>query len=132
MRFQLYFVVLPMLLCSCGGNGYEPAIQACEKFIEGSLKSPSTYKRVSANVDQSAVMYAGKSTKSVSVSYDAANAFGTPIRAAEICRFEVDQNGAFVGGLDTAAVIASADRALGKTSDCCVAAASTSPADSRN
>lgn len=52
-----------------------PDLALCDKAIQADLRSPSTYKRVS--VDGSAGVY--------KISYDAANAYGTPIRSKGQC-----------------------------------------------
>lgn len=80
----------PMLTgCEAFASGEEQAARACESFVTDQLRSPSTYNRV--NVAH-APHHAGKSFRYVSISYDADNAFGTPIRGAQVCAFKVDPN----------------------------------------
>lgn len=60
-----------------------PAITDCEDRIKRDLRSPSTYKRIKADTtdmrDERQIW--------VSVEYDAANAYGTPIRDSRICKY---------------------------------------------
>ena len=73
--------------CDTFTSGEELAAQACEAFIAEGLKAPTTYKRVSvANPPHEA----GKSFRYVALTYDADNAFGTPIRGGQVCAFKVD------------------------------------------
>jgi hypothetical protein len=80
-----------MALVSC--SAFEnPALEDCERYIQGKLRSPSTYKRTS---------WSGSAMKNgdeywVSVQYDAANAYGTPVRDTQLCQFP-----AFKGQPDT-------------------------------
>lgn len=73
-----------LTLTACGI--LEPAeIADCEQYIRGKLRSPSTYERVTAG---SMFKNVGKLAQSwVIVEYDAANAYGTPIRDTQICKY---------------------------------------------
>lgn len=68
-------VVATALLTLSGCAREEAAIKACEGFIGDQLRSPSTYKRIEATV---APHKAESRFRYVSISYDAANAYGTP------------------------------------------------------
>ena len=61
----------------------DPYLDQCESYIQGRLKAPSTYKRVSST---SSPMKEGAEYW-VSVDYDAANSYNAPIRDTYICRF---------------------------------------------
>lgn len=87
----LMFIVLSTLpACS---PTKDAAINACEVFIKERLRSPSTYKQV--GVDYSGVTFKsqGRDVRMVTIEYDAANAYGTPIRNDQQCLFEVDSKG---------------------------------------
>ncbi|MCJ8158353.1 hypothetical protein [Sphingomonas sp. LaA6.9] len=63
------------------GGCDKPEIKICEDFILNKLRSPSTYKRIKASGIKVGEKY------SVTVEYDAANAYGAPIRDNQICVF---------------------------------------------
>jgi hypothetical protein len=71
----------------------DAAVGACESFVKDRLRSPSTYKQIS--VDYSGVRFEsnGRDVRMVNIKYDAANAYGTPIRGDQQCMFEVDKKG---------------------------------------
>ena len=114
----------------------DDAIAACEKFIQGSLRSPSTYAKVSSKVSDQPItaedlaLYqlpkgsssGPASVRTVFIEYDAANAYGTPVRGTEKCDFLlVDaKNERYSSEPSTAATLASADRTLGKGDGCCL------------
>ena len=87
-----------LLLCSCGARD----VQACEDFIRDGLRSPSTYKRMSLVSDDKQLneeefreltklprygTYTPHQLREVLIEYEAANAYGTPVRGTEICAF---------------------------------------------
>ena len=76
-------------------SGEERAIQACEKYIQGQLRSPSTYKRVGGIQIPPQIERYGDGIRTVIVTYDASNAFGTPVRGSAECAFAVGQDGQF-------------------------------------
>ena len=100
MRGLILFPIL--FLVGCDGPSSE-AIAACEVFVKERLRSPSTYERISADFSGVAFESEGKSVKLVQLEYDAANAYGTPIRNSQNCSFEVDEKGQFVDDLEHAA-----------------------------
>lgn len=54
------------------------SVLACESAVKAFLRSPSTYKRINST---------GLSDYAF-VEYDAANAYGTPIRGVATCKFD--------------------------------------------
>lgn len=60
-----------------------PFIDACEAGIKGVIATPSTYKR--SNEPNPALRH-------VLIHFDAANAFGTPVRQWATCRFAEDKS----------------------------------------
>lgn len=81
MRAALLFLVLAAAV-GCERPDQD-AIAACETFVKEQLRSPSLYKRIKAD----AFLADGKEEGWVSVEYDAANVYGTPIRERQTCRF---------------------------------------------
>lgn len=74
-----------------------PELKVCEDELLAELRSPATYERVKASttrIDQSLL----KETDSrlphatVHITYDAANAYGTPIRGEHFCYFQMRGN----------------------------------------
>ena len=65
----------------------QPEIDDCEAQIVAKLRSPSTYKRVRAD----SLIMSDQSPPEIwaTVEYDAANAYGTPIRDHQICRYPI-------------------------------------------
>lgn len=62
-----------------------PEIKDCERFVIGKLRAPTTYHRVEAH---KTLMDDLKPPEIwVSIEYDAANAYGTPIRDRQICQY---------------------------------------------
>lgn len=59
----------------------------CEKYLLEKLRSPSTYKRI--EVSSTAVPYETPIEQMVFIEYDAANAYGTPIRGRQLCKFPI-------------------------------------------
>jgi hypothetical protein len=73
-----------LTLSACGR--VEPSeIAECEKYIQNKLRSPSTYKRIAA--DSTPMKDRKPQEQWVSIEYDAANAYGTPIRDTQICKY---------------------------------------------
>lgn len=97
-----YLVLVPFLLTSGCGAAFEneKAVEACEQFIKAKLLSPSTYKRI--DVVEGALPVAGGEGPNamISIEYDAANAFGTPLRDRENCLFSETENGPDTQGLE--------------------------------
>lgn len=89
MRFVLLGVALVGL---AGCDALEPAgVRECEDYVIAKLRSPSTYKRISRQVTH--INPANPSDIKnptevwVTIEYDAANAYGTPIRDRQTCQF---------------------------------------------
>lgn len=62
-------------------------LRLCDEAIMADLKAPSTYERVSGSVDY------GQQTM-FSITYDAENSFGVPIRSDAKCSVSTDGNSA--------------------------------------
>jgi hypothetical protein len=103
---RLASLVIPLMLCSCD-SAQSQAVQACEVFIKERLRSPSTYKRISGDSLGPAFESDGRRVKMVTLEYDAANAYGTPIRGIQQCVFEVNANGTFKEDIEHAARMSS-------------------------
>ncbi|WP_037462616.1 hypothetical protein [Sphingobium herbicidovorans] len=82
MRFAVLAMLWAVGSCSMPEN---EAVKACEDFILTKLRSPSTYKRIEAS--GSLVPFDKPETFTAVVEYDAANAYGTPIRDRQVCVF---------------------------------------------
>lgn len=117
MRIMLALAALALASCS---SQKTLAVDACEGYIKAGLRSPSTYKVVETTLNDPIKADSGRFVRTISISYDAANAFGTPIRGAEICSFVVDSSGNFAKNLKVEADLASARRALGEGGGCCI------------
>lgn len=113
----------PILALVIGGCG-KPEVSACEEFLKESLRSPATYKQVRADIYDEPITpeklttlggrpWGGETLaiRKVFVEYDAENAFGAPIREAQLCGF-VLRNGTLPdsNGLKAAVALASAKR----------------------
>lgn len=108
---ELGLIAGALALAGCGAfdDGSSRAIRVCEKIVTDQLRSPSTYGRISV-MTEDAVQ--GRGVRSIFITYDAANAFGTPVRGAQQCAFEVDpETGAFPSELElgTQAISAETD-----------------------
>jgi hypothetical protein len=103
-------------LCGCSQNA---AIDACESFIKERLRSPSTYRQVAAEYSGVTFRNEGRNVLMATVEYDAANAFGTPIRGSQQCVFEVDRRGNFLDNPEHAAQMA-AIGAPAEFAPCCI------------
>lgn len=105
--------MLPLLLLFMfAGCGEDPAIRQCEDYAVAKLRSPSTYKRAEAYgfvTDDHVPKYL------VFLSFDAANAFGTPVRETQYCTYPL-RNGApdTTGYIDFDAYRDGDDIAVGK------------------
>ena len=82
---RLCLVVLICLGLAACDTPERRAIEQCESHIKGKLRSPSTYKRIEAS--GIGVPFQKPEKYSVSVEYDAANVYGTPIRDRQLCVF---------------------------------------------
>lgn len=63
----------------------KPEVKNCEDHILSKLRSPSTYKRIEYSGTD--VPYPKADRHHVRIVYDAANAYGTPVRDTQICVF---------------------------------------------
>ena len=93
MRY--WVLIAAMLLAGCN-KAENDAVRACETFIKERLRSPSTYKKISDDGVGPAFKHDGRNIKMVLIEYDAANAYGTPIRGSQQCVFEVDKAGNYL------------------------------------
>lgn len=81
-------LVLGMLIAGCSQVPVDgPGIKECEDYVIAKLRSPTTYKRIKAS--GIGIPYDAPKYYSVTVEYDAANAYGTPIRETQFCKFPV-------------------------------------------
>jgi hypothetical protein len=96
---------LSALAAFCGCSASNDAIEVCEEQVLQALRSPSTYKRVSA---EASPPLPGQSAWVVSISYDADNAFGTPVRGGYLCAFKASDDGKLPTKteMETAAILA--------------------------
>jgi len=74
-----------LALTGCSKQVERPEILDCEQYLLGKLRFPSTYQRVSIQ----SVRIEKPNYQSVGIEYDAANAYGTPIRGEQICVYPV-------------------------------------------
>ena len=107
-------LILAFILTGCSEASRYPELAACEEYNSKTLKSPATYKRAKAYISDETMpaeywtererdMF-GKSTsfsdlyktfakeggiRTVVIEYDAANAYGTPVRGIQACKFEL-------------------------------------------
>lgn len=96
VRFFWLALVAPAMLAGCNPAKDEAkvaATEACEIFVKERIRSPSTYVQVSVDDDGVIFKDSGRDVKMVIIEYDAANAFGTPVRGSQQCVFEVDEKG---------------------------------------
>jgi hypothetical protein len=115
---------LTVVLSGCSMAGGQPEVTACEEFIKSALRSPSTFKSVSSKSSDSK-SGDGKGVREIFIEYDAANAFGTPIRGSQICTFDLVDGK--VLNPDVAVTFAKSDRVLGMgDGSCCQTKAPTS------
>lgn len=89
MRLYRAMLILSVL---AGCSSLESAeVQQCERFITAKLRSPSTYKRIDkqvTHINPNNPSDLNNLTEVwVSIEYDAANAYGTPIRDRYTCKF---------------------------------------------
>ena len=113
-------VLLALYLGLVGCNSPQShAIKACEIFIKERLRSPSTYKKVRNDSIGPVFVSEGRNVKMINIEYDAANAFGTPIRGSQQCMFQVDKGGKFSDDIEFAAKMASIG-ADSKYASCCL------------
>lgn len=70
------------VLTGCDGL-LRSEIKDCEAQLLGELRSPSTYKRIDASSIRA------NNEQTVRIVYDAANAYGTPIRGTKLCAYPV-------------------------------------------
>lgn len=78
-------IILTLLVvggCSQPKAAEPIAITQCRDYLLKKLKAPSTYKQIQADQIK---MDDGK--WSIIIQYDAANAYGTPIRDNQVCRY---------------------------------------------
>lgn len=80
MRYGVAAIVLAAGSCS-SPPAEDAAVAACERYIQGKLRSPSTYKQAWSHTNQYPTEHA------VIVAYDAVNAYNAPIRAQQVCYF---------------------------------------------
>ena len=79
-----------VMAAGCGQSAENDAVSVCEGKILKSLRSPSTYNQIQTSV--SPPEFEPK-VWVVAISYDAANAYGTPVRGGYLCAFKADAEG---------------------------------------
>jgi hypothetical protein len=110
MRSWWMLPLSALVLVGCG----QPEIDACEAYTKSGLRSPATYRKVAVKtIDESVtpeeflkrrgdnpsdparglfldgMRHSKVGIRNVVISYDADNAYGTPVRAEAICMFEL-------------------------------------------
>lgn len=91
MQVLLPGAALSLFLLVGGCGMMQPEIADCEDGVKSALRSPSTYKRIKAdsmrmtNLDPVQIW--------VSLEYDAANVYGTPIRDTKTCKYKLNGSG---------------------------------------
>lgn len=101
-------LALTLGLCACD----KETVKTCETYIQGGLSAPSTYKRIAVQESSVPITYEqllalgkdprmvkiakdfhmpAESLHMVTISYDAQNALGVPLRSKQICTFESDE-----------------------------------------
>jgi hypothetical protein len=86
-------VVFLVFLGACGPPDERAAIERCERAIEGRVASPSTIEYVRG---RQAVAGENEGEYVVIADFDAANAFGTPVRHAAFCFARRTEDGTWV------------------------------------
>jgi hypothetical protein len=115
-----YLILITAIFLSGCNTAEDSAVRACETFIKERLRSPSTYKKISDDGLGPSFKSDGRDVKMVVIEYDAANAYGTPIRGTQQCLFEVDKSGKFLDqDLEHAATMASIG-AESEYAPCCI------------
>ena len=122
-----------LVVAGCG----QPEIKACEQYAKSGLRSPATYRRAGVRtIDErvtaeefltrrgdnpkdharglflEGLRRSNTGIRNIVISYDADNAFGTPIRGEQICMFQL-RDGKLVDDekeIQTRIKIAEADR----------------------
>jgi hypothetical protein len=85
-------LIMSLLLLT--GCGEKQGVDQCEQAIKDKLKAPSSYHRVSVDVND--INAANPSDISrfterwVDVTYDAVNSFNAPLRGRQHCRFRLN------------------------------------------
>jgi len=77
-------IMVPTLLLLAGCSR---AVTACEDAIKRELRSPATFEQVQAT------SYTLENSVSVTIEYDASNAYGTPVRSTAHCTVPFYANG---------------------------------------
>lgn len=111
---------LPLAALALAACGEDPVVVGCEAFIREQLRSPSTYERIEVASDEevlardsidgrASAMMPDEQIDEVlgdreslrlavaTIEYDAANAYGTPIRDEETCFFAREEGQLFTG-----------------------------------
>jgi hypothetical protein len=117
---NIRFLGILLLVTVAGCNpAQNAAVGACETFIKERLRSPSTYKQINADYSGAPFKSEGRDVRMVIIEYDAANAFGTPIRGSQQCVFEIDSKGNYSEDPEHAARM-SAIGAASEYASCCL------------
>ncbi len=83
---RLHYLILLTSLTGCGD--FQPQeIKLCKRYLEAKLRSPSTLSIVKTSSGD--VPYPNPRYRHVSIEYDAANAYGTPVRDRQACFFPI-------------------------------------------
>lgn len=75
--------ILLLALAACGGEDDDPG-QVCAELAKSYLLAPATFELVTSSVSQASRDYV-----SALLSFDADNAYGTPIRGVALCDFQI-------------------------------------------
>jgi hypothetical protein len=129
MRSFVWLLIAATALAGCSAPFISAETKACETFIKGITPSPSTYKRAKVSTFESGITRAalqseygaeyfarlpdkGLAIREVFIEFDMQNAFGTPMRQVESCKFIlVDKKPLTTGSALDAAVSLAISRA---------------------
>ena len=134
--------ILPLAFLGLAACSSHPETSACEEYLKGGLKSPSSYKQVKISSFDSRIPFdawrnitratgskldndprivkvdrkyqADGGIRTVLIEYDADNSFGASIRGTEVCKFLMTSfmEEDFLGDPGTSAALASSSRTM--------------------
>lgn len=86
---RLWVLMGAVAVSSCASEQADPTVTVCEGVIRGGLDNPDSYSRRTVGIDPTA----DDGTRTVSITYDEANQYGTVKQGVQHCVFKMEADG---------------------------------------
>lgn len=99
MRKMGMILIAGLALAGCAEQEKLDGIAACQNRVAGEVMSPGSLNWIETNASYGRDEISGQPTQlTVTITYDAANGFGVPIRHFKLCEFPMSNGHAVLSG----------------------------------